>query len=49
VFTQHGLAKLGFPATDRSCFELSVGILVALALAAVWPERQTGAAKKNAE
>jgi hypothetical protein len=30
-------------------FEVSVGILVALALAAVWPERQVGSAKQNAE
>ena len=30
-------------------FEVSVGILVALALAAVWPERQPGSAKENPE
>ena len=30
-------------------FEVSVGILVALAVVAVWPERQPGSAKQNAE
>lgn len=30
-------------------FEVSVGILVALALVAVWPERQSAAAQENAE
>src|SRR5215467_4527005 len=30
-------------------FEVSVGILVALALAAIWPEHQPESAKQNAE
>ena len=30
-------------------FEVSVGILVALAVVAVWPEQQPGSAKQNAE
>jgi uncharacterized membrane protein YgaE (UPF0421/DUF939 family) len=30
-------------------FEVSVGIVIALALAAVWPERQPGSAKQSGE